>query len=72
VDLINNRLKRLKETSAQMKRGEALEIVRGSGNVLRDLDRDNAGRRAVQAILAAEIIKARLHDNSVASALTRF
>ena len=54
-----------------MKRGEALEIVRGSGK-LRDLDRDNAGRRAVQAILAAEIIKARLHDNSVASALTRF
>jgi hypothetical protein len=68
VDLINNRLKRLKETSAQMKRGEALEIVRGSGK-LRDLDRDNAGRRAVQAILAAEIIKAR---NSVGSALTRF
>lgn len=41
-----------------MKRGERLEVVRGSGNVFRDLGRDNADAEQFKAILAAEIIKA--------------
>jgi predicted XRE-type DNA-binding protein len=41
-----------------MKRGEELEVVRGSGNVFRDLDRDNADAEQFKAILATEIIKA--------------
>ena len=40
-----------------MKR-EALEIVRGSGNVFRDLGHKNADAEQFKAILAAEIIKA--------------
>eukprot|EP00456_Euglypha_rotunda_P091141 TRINITY_DN95717_c0_g1_i1.p1 TRINITY_DN95717_c0_g1~~TRINITY_DN95717_c0_g1_i1.p1 ORF type:complete len:106 (-),score=15.54 TRINITY_DN95717_c0_g1_i1:2-319(-) len=36
---------------------EKLEIVRGSGNVFRDLGRDNADVLQFKAILAAEIIK---------------
>jgi predicted XRE-type DNA-binding protein len=40
-----------------MKRGEKLEIVRGSGNVFRDLGRDNADAEQFKAILATEIIK---------------
>jgi predicted XRE-type DNA-binding protein len=39
-----------------MKR-EKLEIVRGSGNVFRDLGRANADSEQFKAILAAEIIK---------------
>ena len=37
---------------------EKLEIVRGSGNVFRDLGRENADALQFKAILAAEIIKA--------------
>lgn len=40
-----------------MKR-EGLEVVRGSGNVFRDLGRQNADAKQLKAILAAEIIKA--------------
>ncbi len=39
-----------------MKR-ETLEIVRGSGNVFRDLGHSNADIEQVKALLAAEIIK---------------
>ncbi len=34
-----------------------LEVIRGSGNVYRDLDRPNADLLQLKAILAAEIIK---------------
>ena len=40
-----------------MKR-EKLEVVRGSGNVFRDLGHKNADAEQFKAILAAEIIKA--------------
>jgi len=40
-----------------MKR-ERLEAVRGSGNVFRDLGKDNADLKQFKALLAAEIIKA--------------
>jgi predicted XRE-type DNA-binding protein len=40
-----------------MKRGEKLEVVRGSGNVFRDLGRGNADAEQFKAILATEIIK---------------
>jgi len=36
---------------------EKLEVVRGSGNVFRDLGRENADGEQLKAILAAEIIK---------------
>lgn len=39
-----------------MKR-EKLEVVRGSGNVFRDLGHENADAQQFKAILAAEIIK---------------
>ena len=39
-------------------KGEDLEVVRGSGNVFRDLGRRNADAEQLKAILAAEIIKA--------------
>ena len=39
-------------------KGEKLEVVRGSGNVFRDLGRNNADAEQFKAILAAEIIKA--------------
>lgn len=39
-----------------MKRQE-VELVRGSGNVFRDLGRENAGLEQLKALLAAEIIK---------------
>ncbi|MBC7925793.1 MAG: XRE family transcriptional regulator, partial [Bryobacteraceae bacterium] len=39
-------------------KNEKLEIVRGSGNVFRDLGRENADALQFKAILAAEIIKA--------------
>jgi predicted XRE-type DNA-binding protein len=41
-----------------MKRQENLEVVRGSGNVFRDLGTKNADAAQFKAILAAEIIKA--------------
>ena len=37
---------------------EKLEVVRGSGNVFRDLKHRNADAKQFKAILAAEIIKA--------------
>ena len=40
-----------------MKR-ETLEVVRGSGNVFRDLGRENADVEQFKAILAAEIVRA--------------
>jgi predicted XRE-type DNA-binding protein len=40
-----------------MKKGK-LDVVRGSGNVFRDLGHKNADAEQVKAILAAEIIKA--------------
>jgi len=39
-------------------RSEKLELVRGSGNVFRDLGHKNADAEQFKAILAAEIIKA--------------
>ncbi len=39
-------------------KGEKLEVVRGSGNVFRDIGRENADVEQFKAILAAEIIKA--------------
>ena len=39
-------------------KAEKLEIVLGSGNVFRDLGRENADALQFKAILAAEIIKA--------------
>src|SRR5260370_6399250 len=56
VDLIKNRLKRLKEDIAM--KAEKLEVVRGSGNVFRVLRHENADVEQFKAILAAEIIKA--------------
>jgi predicted XRE-type DNA-binding protein len=41
-----------------MRREERLEVVRGSGNVFRDLGRNNADAEQFKAILATEIIKA--------------
>ena len=37
---------------------ETLAVTRGSGNVFRDLGRENADIEQFKAILAAEIIKA--------------
>ena len=37
---------------------EKLQVVRGSGNVFRDLGRENADAEQFKAVLAAEIIKA--------------
>ncbi|MGH9487246.1 MAG: helix-turn-helix domain-containing protein [Terriglobales bacterium] len=39
-------------------KGKKVELVRGSGNVFRDLGRENADAEQFKAILAAEIIKA--------------
>ena len=39
-------------------KGEKLELVRGSGNVFRDLGRENADVEQLKALLAAEILKA--------------
>jgi predicted XRE-type DNA-binding protein len=41
-----------------MKKKEGLEVVRGSGNVFRDLGHENADAEQLKAILAGEIIKA--------------
>ena len=38
-------------------KGEKLELVRGSGNVFRDLGRENADFEQLKALLAAEIIR---------------
>ena len=38
-------------------KGERLEIIRGSGNVFRDLGHKNADIERLKAMLAAEIIK---------------
>ena len=38
-------------------KSETLEVVRGSGNVFRDLGHENADAEQFKAILAAEIIK---------------
>ena len=43
-------------------KGERLEVKRGSGNVFRDLGRENADVEQFKAILAAEIIKALDHE----------
>ncbi len=40
-----------------MKREEKLEIVHGSGNVFRDLSRNNADAEQFKAILANEVIQ---------------
>jgi predicted XRE-type DNA-binding protein len=39
-------------------KSEKLEVVRGSGNVFRDLGHENADAEQFKSILAAEIIKA--------------
>lgn len=39
-------------------KSEKLKVVRGSGNVFRDLGNENADAQQFKAILAAEIIKA--------------
>ena len=41
-----------------VKKGEEVEVARGSGNVFRDLGHKNADAEQFKAILAAEIIKA--------------
>jgi predicted XRE-type DNA-binding protein len=43
-------------------KAENLELVRGSGNVFRDLNRKNADVEQLKALLAAEIIKALNRD----------
>ncbi len=48
--------RRLKEDVAM--KDEKLEVVRGSGNVFRDLGHNNADAEQFKAILAGEIIKA--------------
>jgi predicted XRE-type DNA-binding protein len=53
-------------------KSEKLEVVKGSGNVFRDLGQKNADANQVKAILAAEIIKALDRDGlSVRSAQGR-
>jgi predicted XRE-type DNA-binding protein len=51
---------------------QTLDVVRGSGNVFRDLGRQNADAEQCKAILAAEIIKALDRDKlSVRAAQSR-
>lgn len=45
-----------------MRAKEKLDVVRGSGNVFRDLGTKNADAEQFKAILAAEIIKALDHE----------
>ena len=53
-------------------KGEKLEVARGSGNVFRDLEHENADIEQFKAILAAEIIKALDRDGlSVRAAHSR-
>ena len=42
---------------------EPLEVIRGSGNVYRDLGRDDADVKQFKALLAAEIVKALDRDH---------
>lgn len=44
-------------------KGEKVELVRGSGNVFRDVGRENADVEQLKALLAAEIIKALDRDS---------
>jgi len=44
-------------------KSEKLEVVRGSGNVFRDLGHKNADTEQFKSILAAEIIKALEREN---------
>lgn len=55
IDLIKDRLEEI-EGDVAMK-NEKLEVVRGSGNVFRDLGHENADVEQFKAILASEIIK---------------
>ena len=48
-------------------KGEKLQIVRGSGNVFRDLGRENADVEQLKALLAGEIIKALDRDGLTAN-----
>jgi predicted XRE-type DNA-binding protein len=50
------------EGGTQMK-GEKPELVRGSGNVFRDLGREDADIEQLKALLAAEIVKALDRDD---------
>lgn len=53
-------------------KGEKLEVTRGSGNVFRDLEHENADVEQFKGILAAAIIKALDRDGlSVRAAHTR-
>jgi predicted XRE-type DNA-binding protein len=53
-------------------KSEKLEVLRGSGNVFRDLGHSNADAQQFKAILAAEIIKALDRDGlSVRAAHSR-
>jgi len=45
-------------TTDLVKKSQKLEVVRGSGNVFRDLGHKNADAQQFKAILATEIIKA--------------
>jgi hypothetical protein len=49
-------------------KSEKLKVVRGSGNVFRDLGHENADAQQFKAILAAEIIKALDRDGLSARA----
>jgi len=54
---------------------DKLQLVRGSGNVFRDLGRENADVEQLKALLAAEIVKALDRDEltvRAAHALTGF
>jgi predicted XRE-type DNA-binding protein len=55
-----------------MKRKEDIEVIRGSGNVFRDLKRPDADVKQLKGILAAEIIKMLDRDKlTVRAAQTR-
>jgi predicted XRE-type DNA-binding protein len=55
MELAKDRLKRLKGDAPMSK--EELELVRGSGNVFRDLNLPNPDVAQLKAIFAAEILK---------------
>lgn len=46
-----------------MKREQSIDVMRGSGNVFRDLGSENADAEQFKATLAAEIIKALDRDH---------
>ena len=55
-----------------MKKKAKVAVVRGSGNVFRDLDRQDADVQQLKALLAAEIIKTLDRENlTVRAAQTR-